>query len=161
MFKLAIDECFKSYFEWIHAIVLSLGSTKSVYYFWDTLYSYIRKLATISFMVNDTFIKYLNLLTADALKDFSNENIANVGKSEKTGSSNAKSTSKSKERQGPLNYSHQNMEELFSEEGFAKMAEEFSKAFQSMPADDLDIFKGFNESSLQDSKAGGKKKAPL
>ena len=100
--------------------------------------------------------KYINILTADALKDFSNENIAKVGKSERAATSSAKSTSKSKESQGPLSYSDKNMEELFSEEGFAKMAEEFSKAFQSMPADDLDIFKGFNESSLQDSKAGGK-----
>ena len=100
-------------------------------------------------------------MTADALKDFSNETIANVGKSEKTVTSKAKSTNKSKERQGPLTYSDQNMEELFSEEGFAKMAEEFSKAFQSMPADDLDIFNGFNESPLQDSKAGGKEKAPM
>lgn len=99
----------------------------------------------------------MHLLIADALKDFSNENIAKVGKSEKFAASIAKSNSKSKKKEGPSVYSDKNMEELFSEEGFAKMAEEFSKAFQSLPAEDLDIFKGFNESSLPDSTAAGKK----
>ena len=36
MFKLAIEVCFGDYFGLVHAIYLSLGSTKSVYFFWGT-----------------------------------------------------------------------------------------------------------------------------
>ena len=39
MFKLAIEVCFENHFGLIHAICLSLGSTKSGYFFWDTRYS--------------------------------------------------------------------------------------------------------------------------
>ena len=40
MFKLAIEVCFENYFGLIHAIFLSLGSSKSVYtFFWDTRYA--------------------------------------------------------------------------------------------------------------------------
>ena len=38
MFKLAIEECFKNHFDLMHAVLLSLGSTKSVYFFWDIRY---------------------------------------------------------------------------------------------------------------------------
>ena len=41
MFKLAIEVlCFENNFGLIHAILLLLGSTKSVYFFWDTRYIY-------------------------------------------------------------------------------------------------------------------------
>ena len=38
MFKFAIEVCFENHFGLIQAIFLSLGSTKSVYFFWDTRY---------------------------------------------------------------------------------------------------------------------------
>ena len=38
MFKLAIEVCFENHFGLIHAICLSLGSTKSGYFSWDTRY---------------------------------------------------------------------------------------------------------------------------
>ena len=38
MFKLAIEVCFENHFGLIHAVCLSLGSTKSGYFFWDTRY---------------------------------------------------------------------------------------------------------------------------
>ena len=41
MFKLAIKVCFENHFGLIHAIFLSLGSTKSGYFFWDTRYVYV------------------------------------------------------------------------------------------------------------------------
>ena len=41
MFKLAIEVCFENHFGLIHAISLSLGLTKSGYFFWDTRYIYI------------------------------------------------------------------------------------------------------------------------
>ena len=39
MFKLAVEVRFENYFGLIRAIFLSLGSSKSVYFFWDTRYS--------------------------------------------------------------------------------------------------------------------------
>ena len=36
MFKLAIEVCFENHFGLLLAIFLSLGSSKSVYFFWDT-----------------------------------------------------------------------------------------------------------------------------
>ena len=38
MFKLAIEVCFEHHSGLINAIFQSLGSTKSVYFFWDTRY---------------------------------------------------------------------------------------------------------------------------
>ena len=42
MFKLAIELCFENHFGLIHAKFLSLGSTKSVYFFWDTRYKFCK-----------------------------------------------------------------------------------------------------------------------
>ena len=39
MFKLVIEVCFEDHFGLIRAIFLLLGSTKSVYFFWDTRYN--------------------------------------------------------------------------------------------------------------------------
>ena len=44
MFKLDIEVCCKNYFELIHAIFLSLGSTKSVYFFGTPVYSTVRRI---------------------------------------------------------------------------------------------------------------------
>ena len=38
MFKLAIEVCFENHFGLIRAMFLSLGSMRSVYFFWDTRY---------------------------------------------------------------------------------------------------------------------------
>ena len=38
MFKLAIEVCFEIHFGSIQAIILSLWSTKSVYFYWDNRY---------------------------------------------------------------------------------------------------------------------------
>ena len=40
MSKLAIEVCFENQFGLIRAFFLSLGSTKSIYFFWDTRYTY-------------------------------------------------------------------------------------------------------------------------
>ena len=39
MFKLAMEVCFENHFGSIQAIILSLGSTKSAYFFWDNWYT--------------------------------------------------------------------------------------------------------------------------
>ena len=67
MFKLAIGVCFKIYFGSIHAVVLSLESTKSVYFFWDTRYMYqLKKILAVKEQIKkqSDFTKILDLLTS-------------------------------------------------------------------------------------------------
>ena len=65
MFKLAIGVCFENHFGLIHAIFLSLGSTKSGYFFfghpvYDSYYTYLLHLLTYLLHLLTYLLTYLD-----------------------------------------------------------------------------------------------------
>ena len=79
---------------------------------------------------------------ADALKDFSKEEIlCPPSKSKRNSKENndSQASASSDKKESKDGTSAQDFGSMFSEEGLAKMAEEFSRSFQNMPEDDLKL----------------------
>ncbi len=89
---------------------------------------------------------------SDALKDFSNPDLACPSTSNKAKPKKIEETDcyvlpkkQNAASSKPRESSEPNLDDLFSEESFAKMAEQFSKAFESMQPDDLELLQKMDE----------------